>query len=81
MAFELEPRLVPPLHRASNQRLRTFFYLRFAAGPRLDLLLVRGVAFDAELDLLEAAFAKNKFGHVAILDVAEEPVRNRSNGF
>ena len=46
--------------------------LSAAARALLDLLLVRGVALDAQLDLLETALAQDVFGHVAVLDVSEE---------
>jgi hypothetical protein len=32
------------------------------------------VAFDAELDLLEATLAENQLGHVPVLNVPEKPV-------
>jgi hypothetical protein len=52
----------------------TWHYLRLSSRPFLDLFFVGRVAFDAELDLLEATLAQNQLGHIPVLNVPEKPV-------
>ena len=48
------------------------------ARPLLDLLLVRGVALDAKLDLLKSTLPQHRLGLLAVLDVLEEAVERRA---
>ena len=52
--------------------------LGLAAGPLLELLLVRGVSLDAELHFLEPPLPQDHLGDLSVLDVPEEPVERRA---
>lgn len=49
-----------------------------AAGPLLDLLLVRGIALDTESDLLQTSILQHLLGHLAVFDILEKAVHGRT---
>ena len=53
-------------------------HLCLSAGPLLELLLVRGVPLDAQLDLLQPPLPQHQLGHLPVLHVPEEPVQRRA---
>ena len=50
-------------------------HIGFSAWPLLDLFLVGGVTFDAQLDLFQASLPQHQLGHFSVLHVLEKPVK------